>query len=163
VPPNLASSAAIRRAQAGISKKASDLQARIRMRAYEVWELEGRQHGQDRDHWNKAEPDVAREDAAAPQGATRKPSRGSVSGSELADDPVTTTEDKSVGQKKKRMARKPSEASSAHAQKPEVAASKGGRSRGPRRRRLRTKPPADPATRVIETLNRAGFPGGRFA
>jgi hypothetical protein len=32
-----------------------DYHARIRARAYEIWEEEGRPHGRDREHWQQAE------------------------------------------------------------------------------------------------------------
>lgn len=34
--------------------------ALIRQRAYEIWEAEGRPHGRDFDHWNRAERDISR-------------------------------------------------------------------------------------------------------
>jgi Protein of unknown function (DUF2934) len=34
---------------------------RIRRRAYDIWESEGRPHGRDEEHWRRAQQDVARE------------------------------------------------------------------------------------------------------
>jgi len=49
----------------------SDRDARIRQRAYEIWEAEGRPHGKEHEHWRRAEQEVAhREAAAAAAGST---------------------------------------------------------------------------------------------
>ena len=39
----------------------SELEARIRARAYEIWEREGHPHGQSDDHWYQAVTQVAAE------------------------------------------------------------------------------------------------------
>ena len=36
---------------------------RVRRRAHELWEWSGRAHGRDREHWEEAERQIAREDA----------------------------------------------------------------------------------------------------
>jgi hypothetical protein len=48
---------------------------RVRKRAYEIWEKEGRPHGRHDEHWRRAaEEDLAREDAAAAkEGRGEKP------------------------------------------------------------------------------------------
>lgn len=54
----------------------SDKEARIRERAYEIWVSEGRPHGRDAEHWQKAEAEIAGEgDAVADRAAAgSKPS-----------------------------------------------------------------------------------------
>lgn len=42
-----------------------DKQERIRMRAHAFWEEEGRPDGHDKDHWDRAEAQIDREDAAS--------------------------------------------------------------------------------------------------
>jgi Protein of unknown function (DUF2934) len=135
----------LREGAQAILEKASDLQARIRKRAYEIWEREGRQFGQDQDHWHEAEWDVAREDVTAPKAATRKSTRGpktrsgstKTSGSEPAGDAVTGAEVKSTSQKGKRTARQLSEASSpTRVEKPDGASPR----RKPKSRAPKTKP-----------------------
>jgi hypothetical protein len=42
-----------------------DKEARIRERAYEIWVSEGRPHGRDAEHWQKAEAEIAAESGAA--------------------------------------------------------------------------------------------------
>jgi hypothetical protein len=39
-----------------------DREKRIEHRAYEIWEREGRPHGQHGEHWRRAEEEIARED-----------------------------------------------------------------------------------------------------
>ena len=41
-----------------------DKEARIRERAYEIWVREGRPHGRDAEHWQKAEAEIAAESGA---------------------------------------------------------------------------------------------------
>ena len=36
------------------AKAAPDREDRIRQRAYEIWEMEGRPHGRDKEHWERA-------------------------------------------------------------------------------------------------------------
>jgi hypothetical protein len=38
-----------------------DKEARIRERAYEIWVSEGRPHGRDAEHWQRAEAEIAAE------------------------------------------------------------------------------------------------------
>jgi hypothetical protein len=42
----------------------SDKEARIRERAHEIWVSEGRPHGRDAEHWQKAEAEIAAESGA---------------------------------------------------------------------------------------------------
>ena len=44
---------------------ADNLQSKIRERAYQLWEQEGRLHGRDLDHWLRAERAVTGEGGAA--------------------------------------------------------------------------------------------------
>ncbi|HEY8596474.1 MAG TPA: DUF2934 domain-containing protein [Devosiaceae bacterium] len=55
---------------------------KISRKAYEIWEAEGRPHGRDRDHWHKAEAELAGEPvkpkakrAAAKTGAAAGPDK----------------------------------------------------------------------------------------
>jgi hypothetical protein len=41
-----------------------DKEARIRERAYEIWVREGRPHGRDAEHWQKAEAEITAETGA---------------------------------------------------------------------------------------------------
>jgi len=41
-----------------------DQEARIRERAYEIWVREGRPHGRDAEHWQKAQAEIAAESGA---------------------------------------------------------------------------------------------------
>jgi hypothetical protein len=42
----------------------SEKQRRIRERAYEIWQREGRPHGRDAEHWRRAETEIEAEDHA---------------------------------------------------------------------------------------------------
>jgi hypothetical protein len=52
-----------------------DLTQKIRQRAYEIWEREGRPHGRDRIHWLRAEAEMrdARPPVQAPDATKQKP------------------------------------------------------------------------------------------
>ena len=39
----------------------TDKQRRIRERAYEIWQREGRPHGRDAEHWQRAEAEIEAE------------------------------------------------------------------------------------------------------
>jgi hypothetical protein len=52
------------RKQAASSQEEQDRDARIRRRAQEMWEAEGRPEGQADRHWSRAAEDLDREDAA---------------------------------------------------------------------------------------------------
>jgi len=43
----------------------TDRQQKIERRAYEIWERHGRPHGREQEHWQEAEAEIAREEAAA--------------------------------------------------------------------------------------------------
>lgn len=49
-----------------------DLNDRIRQRAYELWEREGRPHGRDSEHWKMAENELGAAPAAASPTVTAK-------------------------------------------------------------------------------------------
>ena len=51
---------------------AKDHDERVKKRAYELWEREGRPHGKDKEHWSQAEEELTSpaENLAAQQGAT---------------------------------------------------------------------------------------------
>jgi hypothetical protein len=42
----------------------SDEEARIRERAYEIWAREGRPHGKDEEHWQRARAEISAESGA---------------------------------------------------------------------------------------------------
>jgi hypothetical protein len=46
----------------------SDRDARIRDRAYQIWDREGRRHGQDEAHWQQAKREIEAEEATAAAG-----------------------------------------------------------------------------------------------
>jgi hypothetical protein len=49
----------------------SERKAQIEHHAYKIWEAEGRPHGRDKEHWHRAEHDLAKsEPKAAPSGAS---------------------------------------------------------------------------------------------
>jgi hypothetical protein len=52
------------RDQAATGQEEQDRDARIRRRAHEMWEAEGRPEGQADHHWSRAAEDLDREDAA---------------------------------------------------------------------------------------------------
>ena len=52
------------RDQAASGQEEQDREARIRRRAHEIWEAEGRPEGQADRHWSRAAEDLDREDAA---------------------------------------------------------------------------------------------------
>ena len=56
-------------AQAQSSQDAKDRESRIRRRAHELWEQEGRPEGQADSHWARAAQDLDREDADIQRGA----------------------------------------------------------------------------------------------
>ena len=49
-----------------------DLYDRVRQRAYELWEREGRPHGRDGEHWKMAEKEIGVAAAAASPTVTAK-------------------------------------------------------------------------------------------
>jgi hypothetical protein len=50
---------------------ATDRQERIRHRAHEIWERQGRPHGSDQQHWDEATREIDAEDAATKKPAAR--------------------------------------------------------------------------------------------
>ena len=53
---------------------ASDSEEKIRARAHQLWEAEGRPHGRDREHWEQAAGELANE--TGPSSTDRPPSAG---------------------------------------------------------------------------------------
>ncbi|MGN6551425.1 MAG: DUF2934 domain-containing protein [Pararhizobium sp.] len=47
-----------------------DREERIRRRAHEIWEREGRPEGREQEHWDKAVQDVEAEESEASRGPT---------------------------------------------------------------------------------------------
>lgn len=50
-----------------------DHQERIRQRAHEIWENEGRPEGRDADHWTQAEQELREQSAENPAGEQAQP------------------------------------------------------------------------------------------
>ena len=50
-----------------------DRERRIRERAYEIWEREGRPEGREAEHWERAEAEIAAQAGAGQDGAGSKP------------------------------------------------------------------------------------------
>lgn len=79
------------------------LEARIRERAYQIWEREGRPEGRDFDHWTRAVAEVSAEEGgdkgAAPAKATT-PKKKAVNGSGKAAPKVAAGAIKAVAAKK---------------------------------------------------------------
>lgn len=60
---------------------ATDRQERIRHRAHEIWEKQGRPHGADYQHWDQATREIDAEDVAAKKPAAKaapKPAKSAV-------------------------------------------------------------------------------------
>jgi hypothetical protein len=53
-----------------------DCTQRVRLRAYLIWEREGRPEGRDAEHWRQAEREVAQEEDAAGVPAAREYEKG---------------------------------------------------------------------------------------
>ena len=53
----------------GARRNGSDLGERIRQRAYEIWEREGRPEGREQEHWEQAEREVAKSRSSSRQAA----------------------------------------------------------------------------------------------
>lgn len=56
----------------------ADMDDRIRRRAYELWEAEGRPQGREAEHWSRAERELAEAGGATPSRGPRKNVRGTV-------------------------------------------------------------------------------------
>jgi Protein of unknown function (DUF2934) len=54
---------------------AGDREARIRARAHELWEKEGRPEGEEKRHWEHAAREIEREDAGSKTTAKRAPGK----------------------------------------------------------------------------------------
>jgi hypothetical protein len=48
----------------------SERKTQIEQHAYKIWEAEGRPHGRDKEHWHRAERDLARDEPKASPGAS---------------------------------------------------------------------------------------------
>ncbi len=61
---------------------ATDRHDRIRHRAHEIWEKQGRPHGADQQHWDQATREIDAEDSAAKKPAAKagasKPAKSAV-------------------------------------------------------------------------------------
>ena len=51
----------------------SEIERRIRERAYAIWEQEGRLHGKDREHWERAKRHIFAQEVAAAGGVVTYP------------------------------------------------------------------------------------------
>lgn len=70
----------------------SDLEDRIRQRAYELWEAEGRPDGRDADHWERARRQVMEQDG---EGAAIK-TGAATEAPPLGVEPITTAANESA-------------------------------------------------------------------
>ena len=52
-----------------------DMQERISVRAYRIWEEKGRPHGSAEDHWHQAKREIEEEEKAAPDRTAARPGR----------------------------------------------------------------------------------------
>lgn len=64
----------------------SDQESRIRQRAYEIWQREGRPEGREAEHWRRAEAEITAEAGAA---ADQTPDRAAA-GSKPQSEPSST-------------------------------------------------------------------------
>lgn len=55
----------------------SDKEARIRQRAYEIWQREGQPQGRDAEHWQQAEAEIMAESGASADSAADRAAAGS--------------------------------------------------------------------------------------
>ncbi|QCG91241.1 DUF2934 domain-containing protein [Azospirillum sp. TSH100] len=92
-----------------------DIQERIRRRAHELWESEGRPHGRDSDHWTQAEAEV--------RGASALEPTGKVAGSRKKP-PVSKATVKAAGKSTRAAAESLSEVASAPAESAKSEAAK---------------------------------------
>lgn len=60
----------------------------IRHRAYEIWEAEGRAHGQDMEHWLQAERELGDGPRAPTEASARKPRKRSARPARVTAGPV---------------------------------------------------------------------------
>jgi hypothetical protein len=51
----------------------SDREERIRQRAYAIWQSEGHGHGREEEHWQRAEREIAAEEAGSNKAPRRAP------------------------------------------------------------------------------------------
>ena len=93
----------------------SDQEARIRQRAYEIWQREGRPEGREDEHWQRAQAEIMAEDGAA---ANQAPNRAAAGSKPQSEPPSPTPPPR------RRTAAKP----------------EGGRPASPRRGRKPTEP-----------------------
>ena len=66
----------------------SDRDARIRDRAYQIWLEEGRMHGKEQEHWQRAEREIAAEDARTSSGARPRRSFGGAAKAAISTSPL---------------------------------------------------------------------------
>ena len=76
-----------------------DLAAKIRLRAYHLWELEGRPEGRERIHWVRAEAEIREKIQPSRASAPRKLHRIVVSNDKLPQFARTTLRWQEAGQK----------------------------------------------------------------
>ncbi|NUB04064.1 DUF2934 domain-containing protein [Azospirillum melinis] len=129
-----------------------DIQERIRRRAHELWESEGRPHGRDSDHWTQAEAEVRGAGALEPTGkvaGSRKKTAGkstraaAESLSEVASTPAESAKSEAAKPAKAKPA-----ASKAPASKPKADAA-------PAEQAASVKAPAKTAAKATPTKSTA--------
>ena len=82
-----------------------DREDRVRQRAHEIWERDGRPHGHDKKHWEQASNEIDAEEGAKPADAaaatgTTPPLEKLAGKRRAAAKPKQATENKPAGQKK---------------------------------------------------------------
>ena len=86
------------------------LEARIRERAYQIWEREGRPEGRDFDHWTRAVAEVSAEEGGDKGAAPAKPAapkKKAVNGSKAAPKVAAGVIKAAAAKKAKPKARRP--------------------------------------------------------
>ncbi|MGA1855359.1 DUF2934 domain-containing protein [Azospirillum sp. 11R-A] len=113
-----------------------DIQERIRRRAHELWESEGRPHGRDSDHWTQAEAEV--------RGAGALEPTGKVAGSRKKP-PISKATSKTAGKSTRAAAESLSEVASTPAESAKSEAAKPAKAKPAASKAPASKPKADAA------------------
>ena len=74
---------------------------KIRARAYEIWDREGRQHGRADEHWSQAEREIGAPEAGSVQGVTIDPA-ASAQAKNKGDSASVSAKASETGQRKRR-------------------------------------------------------------
>lgn len=113
-----------------------DIQERIRRRAHELWESEGRPHGRDSDHWTQAEAEV--------RGAGALEPTGKVAGSRKKP-PISKATSKAAGKSTRAAAESLSEVASTPVESAKSEPAKPAKAKPAASKATASKPKADAA------------------